>query len=74
MPFCKTSAADGPHNRGMTDHRVGRHVRIYEWDEVDETQDATQVQQANKKTAQADKKAQAEQPKGLGGLFKRKLF
>ncbi|WP_291426408.1 hypothetical protein [Deinococcus sp.] len=62
----------------MTDQRVGRHVRIYEWDEVDSDEDLPQVEAADKGVASAhnqDKEKKApETPKGLSGLLKRKLF
>ena len=60
----------------MTDQRVGRHVRIYEWDEVDIEEDtmssSTPVQET--KAPLTDKKAAPEQPKGLSALLKKKLF
>lgn len=59
----------------MTDQRVGRHVRIYEWDEVEIDETPEQVQEIKVQAADAPKKApQQEQPKGLSGLLKRKLF
>lgn len=54
----------------MTNNRGGRHVRIYEWDEVDIEEDNPEVIAQRKAE---EKKRQAES-KGLAGLFKRKLF
>lgn len=60
----------------MTDQRVGRHVRIYEWDEVDieDATPATAPEQTPAKAASADAKSKPEAPKTLGGLLRRKLF
>ncbi len=63
----------------MTDQRVGRHVRIYEWDEVDIEDDATtfgsdsEAQPLGKISA-LEAKTKPEQPKGLSGLLRRKIF
>lgn len=51
--------------------RGGRHVRIYEWDEVDINEDSPEEKTRKE---QERKAATTEQPKGLGGFFKRKLF
>lgn len=60
----------------MTDQRVGRHVRIYEWDEVDIEEDTTSsaVPAQETKVALTDKKTASEQPKRLSALLKKKLF
>lgn len=59
----------------MTDQRVGRHVRIYEWDEVDIEEDTTSsAVPAQETKVLTDKKTASEQPKGLSALLKKKLF
>lgn len=62
----------------MTDQRVGRHIRIYEWDEVDIEDDtstlATDAAVQSAKAPQNEKKASAEPSKGLSALLKKKLF
>ena len=60
----------------MTDQRVGRHVRIYEWDEVDIEEDTTSsaAPAPETKVALTDKKTASESNKGLSALLKKKLF
>lgn len=60
----------------MTDQRVGRHIRIYEWDEVDVEADTLPAEPAvrSAKTPMTEKKAAPEQTKGLSALLKKKLF
>lgn len=60
----------------MTDQRVGRHIRIYEWDEVDIEEDTLSLNAEPTTTLypQPEKKAVQEQPKGLSALLKKKIF
>ncbi|GAA5500604.1 hypothetical protein Dxin01_00326 [Deinococcus xinjiangensis] len=64
----------------MTDQRVGRHVRIYEWDEVDIESDTlptgsdSEAADHSTKQTNLELKPKQEQAKGLSGLLKRKIF
>lgn len=61
----------------MTDQRVGRHVRIYEWDEVDlddDTSTEPELQVQSAKASPADKKSVPETQKGLSALLRKKIF
>lgn len=58
----------------MSDQRIGRHVRIYEWDEVDIEEKPVEEDLQATKAQPVEKKAAPEQPRGLGALLKKKLF
>lgn len=59
----------------MSDQRIGRHIRIYEWDEVNlEDENTPHEPVETVKAAPVEKKAAQDAPKGLSALLKKKLF